>query len=448
MKTEKKINLLYDGLLLTAYFDKGVHRTGIFFTAYNILKELHKSNIFNITLLFYKEQKKYLPMIKKERFLSKFKYILFLNTNNNQKFNEYITINKNKLKNSKNIFSVLYSLIKIIMYNILLLLYNLFPNISLKKNNKLKKIINISNIFFSPYGIIPNEIVFNRKIRKYSMLYDIMPILFPEYYPEYFYTDDYFNEYAKMRNLNHETYFFCISECTKNDYINNFKLYLDINKLYVTYISSSQIFYKNKDINSLNYVFNKYNIIHKNNDKYIFSFCSLEPRKNLIFTMTCFIKFIKMFNINDLYFYIGGGYWESFINLLNEKINDFNEYKNKIIKLGYIDDDDVNILYSNSLFFTYISQYEGFGMPPLEAMQSGTPVITSNNSSLPEVVGDAAIMIDYNNEEQCIKAFKDLYFDESLRKSYIEKGLERAKFFSWEKTVDNISKVMINTTSL
>jgi glycosyltransferase involved in cell wall biosynthesis len=173
----------------------------------------------------------------------------------------------------------------------------------------------------------------------------------------------------------------------------------------------------------------------------------LEPRKNLIFTINCFIKFIKKHSIDNLYFYLGGGQWNKFINLLEEKIDRLDEYRDKIIRLGYVDDEDVNILYSNSLFFTYISQYEGFGMPPLEAMQAGTPVITSNNSSLPEVVGDAAIMIDYNSEEQCIKAFEDLYFNEDLRKYYIEKGLERAKLFSWEKTVNKMSDFILNNLS-
>jgi glycosyltransferase involved in cell wall biosynthesis len=67
-------------------------------------------------------------------------------------------------------------------------------------------------------------------------------------------------------------------------------------------------------------------------------------------------------------------------------------------------------------------------------MQAGTPVICSNNSSLPEVVGDAAITITYNDENACIKAFEDLYFSEEMRKIYINRGIERAKLFSWEKT--------------
>ena len=77
-------------------------------------------------------------------------------------------------------------------------------------------------------------------------------------------------------------------------------------------------------------------------------------------------------------------------------------------------------------------------------MQAGTPVITSNNSSLPEVVGEAAITIDCDSEEQCIKAFEDLYFNEKLRNEYIEKGLERATLFSWEKTTANMTNIMLS----
>ena len=80
--------------------------------------------------------------------------------------------------------------------------------------------------------------------------------------------------------------------------------------------------------------------------------------------------------------------------------------------------------------------YEGFGLPPLEAISCGCPVIVSNNSSLPEVVGEAGIMIDYDSDEQHIKAYESYYFNENLRKENSQKGLERAKLFSWEKCVD------------
>jgi glycosyltransferase involved in cell wall biosynthesis len=217
--------------------------------------------------------------------------------------------------------------------------------------------------------------------------------------------------------------------------------------MFVTYIASAQNFIPLYDTEKLESVLNKYHIVREKNDKYIFSLCTLEPRKNLVFTVVCFIKFIKKHNIQDLYFYLGGTEWDFFIQTFEEKLTAFPECRNKIVRLGYVDDEDVNILYSNSLFFTYLSQYEGFGMPPLEAMQAGTPVITSNNSSLPEVVGDAAITVDYDNEAQCIKAFEDLYFSESLRKDYIAKGVERAKLFSWEKTVGKMTGVILAAMS-
>ena len=110
--------------------------------------------------------------------------------------------------------------------------------------------------------------------------------------------------------------------------------------------------------------------------------------------------------------------------------------KSKILKIGYVDDSDQAALYSGALFFVYTSQYEGFGLPPLEAMSCGTPIITSNNSSLPEVVGQAAIMIDYDDDEAHIKAYESYYYNENLRQENSKKGLERAKLFSWKKCAD------------
>ena len=76
-------------------------------------------------------------------------------------------------------------------------------------------------------------------------------------------------------------------------------------------------------------------------------------------------------------------------------------------------------------------------------MKCGCPVITSNNSSLPEVIGDAGIKIDFDSIEQHIEAYEKYYFDENLRKENAKKGIERAKLFTWEKTVDKMLNIMI-----
>ena len=140
-------------------------------------------------------------------------------------------------------------------------------------------------------------------------------------------------------------------------------------------------------------------------------------------------------------FVLGGSAWNGFIEKFEQEVPEYAKYKNKIIRAGYIDDEDLEILYSNAEWFVYTSQYEGFGMPPLEAMDCGCPVITSNNSSLPEVVGNAGIMIDWDSDEQHISAYEKYYFDAKYRQTMAQKGLKQATKFSWQKAAD----IMVET---
>jgi glycosyltransferase involved in cell wall biosynthesis len=214
----------------------------------------------------------------------------------------------------------------------------------------------------------------------------------------------------------------------------------------VVHIASANNFIPLYNIEEISLVLKKYKTGFVPNGKYIFSFCSLEPRKNLLFTIKCFIAFLRKNNIRDLYFLLGGAAWPGYDDVYKKEIDNMDDqYKGKIIHLGYVDDDDVNILYSNSFFFVFLSKYEGFGMPVLEAMQAGTPVVTSNNSSLPEVAGDAALLVDCESEEQCIKAFETLYYNENTRSDCIKKGIERAKLFAWEKTLEKMTGAITST---
>ena len=115
--------------------------------------------------------------------------------------------------------------------------------------------------------------------------------------------------------------------------------------------------------------------------KYIFSLCTLEPRKNLIRAVKSFIQFAKKNVVTDMIFAIGGPSWHDFENRLKDDLDIKDLYQKYVIWVGYVEDEDLSILYSNAEWFVYTSQYEGFGLPPLEAMQCGCPVITSNNSS-------------------------------------------------------------------
>ena len=123
------------------------------------------------------------------------------------------------------------------------------------------------------------------------------------------------------------------------------------------------------------------------------------------------------------------------------KIKD--KYKDKFILTGYINDEDLPAIYKGAEWFVYTSQYEGFGVPPLEAMSCGCPVIVSNNTSLPEVVGDAGILVDWDSDEQHIKAYEAYYFNEDLRQANSLKSVEQSKKFSWDKCTDEIIKNLL-----
>lgn len=106
----------------------------------------------------------------------------------------------------------------------------------------------------------------------------------------------------------------------------------------------------------------------------------------------------------------------------------------RTLYLGRVDDKVLPLLYSGAMAFVYPSLYEGFGFPPLEAMACGTPVVTSNVASIPEVVGDAALMVNPYKIDEIASAIQSVVEDSFLQKQLKNKGLERVKQFSWERT--------------
>ena len=425
----KNFNLLYDATIFAKSYIKGSsNRTGIFFAAYNTLKYFANEPHFIITL-YIRDNFSNIKYFKKDALLSRFP--VCINSKETPLFN--IKVHKNNIKKNRNI-------IKILFYSLRIIKNYLFMMFFYRDNSSLLKSI---DIFFSPLNPANNEFKTYPLIKHFIIFHDMIPVISDT---DAVNSDTHWFNFI-IKSLNKDTYYFCNSNHTRNDFIKYYGNQIDEKKVIVILHATSQNFYPDYDKAKLAATLDKYKIKHKENNKYIFSLCNMEPRKNLIFTVKCFLKFIVKHDIQDLYFYLGGSQWNKFICQLEKEINNFDKYKEKITGLGYVNDSDVNILYSNSLFFTFISKYEGFGVPALEAMQAGTPVITSNSSSLPEVVGDAATIIDPDSEQQCIKAFEDLYFNEDLRKDYIKKGLERAKLFSWEKTVNKMKEVIIKTVS-
>ena len=157
---------------------------------------------------------------------------------------------------------------------------------------------------------------------------------------------------------------------------------------------------------------------------------TIEPRKNLIKLIQAYNELLKHTDHRPQLVLCGGRGW-----LDEEVFEQVAELRlQRMVKFtGYVDDEDLPALYSACEAFVYPSLYEGFGLPPLEAMACGAAVITSNTSSLPEVIGEAGIMVNPNDVGELSGAIASLLNDREQRQNFRRAGLERSKLFSWER---------------
>jgi glycosyltransferase involved in cell wall biosynthesis len=117
------------------------------------------------------------------------------------------------------------------------------------------------------------------------------------------------------------------------------------------------------------------------------------------------------------------------------------EFKKDIIFKGYVNDDELGNLYQNASVFVYPSFYEGFGFPIIEAFSYGVPVVTSSTSSCGEIAGDSALSVDPSSYKDIGEAISRLINDTKLRKEFCEKGIKRARGFSWDRTAREFLKL-------
>jgi glycosyltransferase involved in cell wall biosynthesis len=303
-------------------------------------------------------------------------------------------------------------------------------------NGRRKKVL-AADAFVSTAYVGPAWIQNNDNIDKYYCVQDAIPLLYPEYYPQMKDKNFWYNCF--IRNLNERDHYFAISEATKNDFCRIFPK-INENQFTVVYLGKNERY---RTINKVDEnILTKYGI--NTDTKYFFSLCTVEPRKNLLRSVRSFIEYIEKYNVDDLYYVIGGGKWNAFYKLMVEEFKDDAIFNKRVKMIGYVDDDDLPHLYNNAMCFIFTSQYEGFGLPALEAMSCGCPVITSNSSSLPEVVGDAGITVQWDSDEEHVEAYRRIYADELLRDNMHRKSLERAKLFSWQKCAEAMLQV-INT---
>jgi glycosyltransferase involved in cell wall biosynthesis len=176
-----------------------------------------------------------------------------------------------------------------------------------------------------------------------------------------------------------------------------------------------------------------------NTSKVILYVGSEQPRKNVPFILEA-LKQLKRKIPEIKFLKIGAPQVSGAREKLLELI-EMLSLQEEVIFVGYVSENDITKYYNAADLFVYPSLYEGFGMPPLEAMACGTPVVTSNVTSLPEVVADSAITIDPHNIDAFVNAMYDVLTDEKLRETMINKGLKRAQLFNWEKSAKEMRRV-------
>jgi len=179
----------------------------------------------------------------------------------------------------------------------------------------------------------------------------------------------------------------------------------------------------------------KYNL--PTNRNYLFCLGSIEPRKNLRRLLEAWRK-VQNIIPNDIWLLVAGGKGRKAI-FRNVALNDIPP---RTFFTGYVSDQDLPALYGGAIAFIYPSLYEGFGLPPLEAMACGTPVVTSNVTALPEVVGDAAVLVDPYDVDSIAEGIRRVVEDSALRETLRRKGIERARQFSWDRTAELTWKVL------
>jgi glycosyltransferase involved in cell wall biosynthesis len=166
-------------------------------------------------------------------------------------------------------------------------------------------------------------------------------------------------------------------------------------------------------------------------DEFILFVGTVEPRKNLLTLVRAFNQILNQTSRRPQLVVVGAEGWlmdELFAFIKQSSISD------RLCLTGYLDDDDLRALYSSCTVFVYPSIYEGFGLPPLEAMACGAPVIASNIATFQETLGSAAQLVEPNDVEALARSIVEILDDEGRRRTLSRRGLEQAAKFSWERT--------------
>lgn len=285
---------------------------------------------------------------------------------------------------------------------------------AIKKNN--------IDVFFSPYYKIP----LLSKTKTILSIFDVTYLLVEPYRSSWrnkFYIKNFIQLASRKAKR-----IITSSHWTKSDLLKG--LHLPEEKIEVIYLAVNPKFQAIPEKNKRDYIKKKYRI----QKRYLLYVGNFLPHKNVKSLIAAYNLLPE--NIRREYsLVLGGGRPKGFKQDIEQSgLSD----SQSIIYCGDIADEDLPALYSGAELFVFPSLYEGFGLPPLEAMACGCPVASSNTSSMPEVLGDAALFFNPNLTEEMSMAIRQMLEDEHLRNSFCQKGLGRARLFTSEKMAERM----------
>lgn len=285
------------------------------------------------------------------------------------------------------------------------------------------------SIIFSPFHPLPTlspraPSSPGHGLRKVIVIYDLIAILHPEYFEG---VGE--NVLAQaLRSIDASTSAFCISKATEADLVRHIPELIGRTHVFLL-AAENAIFYHAPSPTMLSSVQERLALPPR---PYILALSTLEPRKNTSAILDAYELLCERAKDPPALILIGEKGWG-----VGEVVRRAHALATKwpVFLTGYVDDKDLASLYSNALCFVYPSFYEGFGLPPLEAMACGTPVIVSNTSSLPEVVGDAGLYVNPEKPQELFERMLEVILSPDLRRTLSQKSLARAKLFSWQRSL-------------
>ena len=302
------------------------------------------------------------------------------------------------------------------------------PNYSIREQIHVPRVLHRErpDVFHAPHYVMPPAV----RCRSLVTIHDCIHLMFPQYLAN---RAAYVYARALMWSAARRSHrILTVSEASKRDIIH----FLNVSpeKIVVVYNAIDERFRVPPSEEAIARVRERYQLNHG----FVLYVGNIKPHKNLVRLVEAFDGLRKR-GFDDLKLLIIGDEISK-LPALRRAVHSHKLHKH-VRFLGYLPDDTLAILYRLAAVFVFPSLYEGFGLPPIEAMACGTPVVTSNVSSLPEVTGDAAVLVDPYDIESIVDGIARVLSDPALREKLRAKGIARAREFSWERSVGRTREI-------